>query len=64
MRLKLTTSRVHGSGRTETRGDVIEVTDAEGERLLAYGQAMRLDEAEAEINDGDESKPKRKRGRP
>ena len=44
MRLKLLTARAHADGRSEQWGDIIEVSDSEGRKLLANGLAMRPDD--------------------
>lgn len=40
MRLKMTTGRVHASGRVDQWGDVVDVPDGEGSRMLKAGQAI------------------------
>jgi len=45
MRVKLLTSRVNSKGQPESRGETITVTDTEGNRLIAAGQAAFAEEA-------------------
>lgn len=48
MLLKLLTSRV-GNGSFYNAGDLIDVGDAEASRMIAAGQAERVEPAEARV---------------
>lgn len=47
MKVKLLTSRVLASGQTQDWGDVVELDNREGAKLVSLGQALAL-----ETNDG------------
>jgi hypothetical protein len=52
MKVKLLTSRVLGSGHTQDFGDEIEVSNAEGARLVAAGQGIELGRPETAMRRG------------
>lgn len=63
MRVRLLVTRV-GPGGGNDPGDVVDLPDAEAERLISSGQAVAVDVETASTAPGPQQAVKRGRGRP
>lgn len=64
MKVRLTTDRVHGGGLLERQGDVVDVSAAEGARLVATGQAEPVEVERAVARPSPETATSRQVRRP